>query len=51
MSVLRPAAPISPVEVDGENEYFVERIDDIKYNKRKRQYIYLMKWKGFTKSL
>ena len=45
MSVLRPTAPTldalpgqiqdppPPVEVDGEDEYFVKRIDNIKYNK------------------
>ena len=54
-SVLRPAAPLSdalpeqiqnpppPVKVDGEDEYFIKKIDDIKYNKQKRQYIYLTK--------
>jgi len=36
------------VEVDGEDEYFVERIDNIKYDKRKRQYMYLTKWRGYT---
>ena len=47
-SVLRPAAPILDtlpgqiqdppllVEVDGKDEYFVERINNIKYNKQKR---------------
>jgi hypothetical protein len=61
-SVLRPAAPASdalpgqiqdpppPVEVDGEDEYFIERIDDIKYDKRKRQYMYLTKWRGYTEA-
>ena len=63
MSVLRPAAPILDalsrqiqdppplVKVDGEDEYFIKRIDDIKYNKRKRQYIYLIKWRGYTEPL
>ena len=48
MSVLRPAAtasdalpgqiqdPPPPVEVDGKDKYFVERVDDIKHDKRKR---------------
>jgi len=55
MSVLRPTAPILdalprqiqdpplPVKVDSEDEYLVERVDDIKYDKRKRKYIYLTK--------
>ena len=46
--VLRPAAlvldalprqiqdPPPLVKVDGENKYFIKRINDIKYNKRKR---------------
>ena len=45
MSVLRPAVPVldalpkqiqdppPPVKVDGEDEYFIKRINDIKYNK------------------
>ena len=37
--------------MDGEDEYFIEKIDDIKYNKWKRQYIYLIKWRGYTKPL
>ena len=28
--------PPPPVKVDGENEYFIKRINDIKYNKQKR---------------
>ena len=63
MSVLRPAAPIldtlpgqiqdppPPVKVDGKDEYFIKRINDIKYNKWKRQYIYLIKWRGYTEPL
>jgi len=47
-SVLRPAAPILnalpgqiqdpplPVKVDGKDKYFVKRINNIKYDKRKR---------------
>ena len=61
--VLCPTAPIldalprqiqnppPPVKVDGEDEYFVKRINNIKYNKRKCKYIYLIKWRGFTKFL
>ena len=45
MLVLRPAAPIlnallrqiqdppPPVKVDGEDEYFIKKINNIKYNK------------------
>ena len=39
------------VKVDGENEYFIKKIDNIKYNKQKRQYIYFTKWRGFIKFL
>ena len=62
-SVLCPAAPIlnalprqiqdppPPIEVDGEDEYFIKRINNIKYNKRKCQYMYLIKWRGYTEPL
>jgi hypothetical protein len=43
--------PPPPVKVDGEDEYFIKRINDIKYNKRKRQYIYFIKWRGYTEPL
>ena len=48
--VLCPAAPVLdalpkqiqdpplPIEVDSEDEYFIERIDDIKYNKQNKKY-------------
>ena len=48
ISVLRPTAPVLdalprqiqdpplPVEVDSKDEYFIKRINDIKYNKQKR---------------
>ena len=61
--VLYPAAPVSdalfkqiqdplpPVKVDNKNEYFIKKINNIKYNKWKRQYIYFTKWRGFIKSL
>ena len=61
MLVLRLAAPMSnalpeqiqdpppSVKVDNKNKYFVERIDNIKYNKRKRQYMYFIKWRGYIK--
>jgi len=63
MLVLRPAAlildalpgqiqdPPPLVKVDGEDKYLVKRVNDIKYNKQKRKYIYLTKWWGFTKPL
>ena len=63
MLVLRPAAfvldalprqiqdPPLLVKVDGEDEYFIKRIDDIKYNKWKRQYMYFIKQRGYTKPL
>ena len=37
--------------MDSEDEYFIERINNIKYNKQKRQYMYLIKWRGYTKPL
>ena len=63
MLVLCPAAPVLDalpgqiqdppplVKVDGKDKYFIKRIDNIKYNKRKRQYIYFIKWRGYTKPL
>ena len=63
MSVLCPTAPIlnalprqiqDPpplVKVDGKDKYFIKRINNIKYNKQKRQYIYFIKWRGYTKPL
>ena len=60
MLVLYPAAPVlnalprqiqDPpplIKVDGEDEYFIKRINDIKYDKWKCQYIYLTKWRGYT---
>jgi len=63
MLVLYPAAPILDalprqiqdppllVKVDSEDKYLVERVNDIKYNKRKHKYIYLIKWRDFTKPL
>jgi len=61
--VLHPAAPILDalpgqiqdppllVKVDSEDEYLIKRVNNIKYNKRKRKYIYLIKWRGFTEPL
>jgi len=55
MLVLRPAAPTlnalprqiqDPpllVKVDGKDKYLIKRVDDIKYDKWKRKYIYLIK--------
>jgi len=37
--------------VDSKDKYLVEKINNIKYNKQKRQYIYLMKWRGFYKPI
>jgi len=63
MSVLHPTTPILDalprqiqdppplVKVDGEDEYFIKRVNNIKYNKRKRKYIYLTKWRGFTEPI
>ena len=63
MLVLRPTAPIldallrqiqdppPPVKVDGEDKYFIKKINNIKYDKQKRQYIYFTKWRGYTEPL
>ena len=57
--LLRPAAlnseylsgqqnpPPQPVEIDGEEEYWVECIEDLRYNRRRRRYEYLVKWTGY----
>jgi hypothetical protein len=59
VSLLRPAAdeseylpgqrnpPPGPVEVDEDLEYFVESVEDVRYNKRKRTHEYLVKWTGY----
>jgi hypothetical protein len=39
--------PPPPVEVDGEQEWIIERIEDSRYNRRRRQYEYLVKWTGY----
>ena len=55
MLVLHPTAPILdalpkqiqdpplPIKIDSENKYFIKKINNIKYNKQKRQYIYFIK--------
>jgi hypothetical protein len=59
VSLLRPAAPESdylpgqqnpppdPILIDGEPEYVVERIERIRFNKRRRRYEYLTRWTGY----
>jgi hypothetical protein len=59
VSLLRPAAhesdylpgqleePPEPVVVDGELEYFVESIEDMRFNRRSRKWEYLVKWTGY----
>ena len=39
------------VKVDGEDKYFIKRINNIKYNKQKHQYMYFIKRRGYTKPL
>ena len=39
------------VKIDNKNKYFIKRVNNIKYNKWKYKYIYLIKWKGFTKPI
>ena len=63
MSVLCPAAPVLDtlprqiqdppplVKIDGKDKYFIKKINNIKYDKQKHQYIYLIKWRGYTKPL
>ena len=63
MLVFRPTAPILDalprqiqdppllVKVNSKDKYFIKRVNDIKYNKQKRKYIYLIKWRGFTKPI
>jgi len=63
ISVLYPAAPILDtlprqiwdppllVKVDSKDKYFIKRVNNIKYDKRKRKYIYLIKWRGFIKPI
>ena len=43
--------PPPPIKMDGKNKYFVKRVDDIKYNKWKHQYIYFTKWRGYIELL
>ena len=31
------------VKMDGKDKYFIKKINNIKYNKRKRQYIFFIK--------
>jgi hypothetical protein len=59
VSLLRPAAPESeylpgqlnpppePVEIDGEREFYVERIEDLRLNRRRNRHEYLVKWTGY----
>jgi hypothetical protein len=35
--------PPAPVKVDEEEEYFVERVEDLRYNRRQKQHEYLVK--------
>ena len=63
MSVLCPTAPVldtlpkqiqdppPPIKIDSEDEYFIKKIDNIKYDKQKHQYMYFIKWRGYTKPL
>ncbi|KAJ8111654.1 hypothetical protein OPT61_g5797 [Boeremia exigua] len=59
VSLLRPAAPDldylpgqrnpppEPVIIDGEPEYVVERVERIRFNKKRREYEYLTRWTGY----
>jgi len=35
--------PLPPIKVDGKDKYFVKRVDNIKYDKQKHQYMYFIK--------
>lgn len=39
--------PPGPVVVEDELEYFIERIEDFRYNKRRKRHEYLIKWTGY----
>lgn len=41
------APPPKPVVVDNEEWYFVEKIEDLRYNKRTRRHEYYVKWTGY----
>ena len=59
VSLLRPAAnesdylpgqhipPPEPVVVDGEPFYFVEDVENLRYNKQRKRHEYLVKWVGY----
>jgi hypothetical protein len=59
-SLLRPAstpeqalpgqiqAPPPPVIIEDEPEYYVERIENSRYNKRRRRFEYLVRWTGYN---
>jgi hypothetical protein len=43
--------PLDPILIDGEPEYVVERIERIRFNKRRCWYEYLTRWTGYNKLL
>ena len=61
VSLLRPAArkqdyipgqhapPPEPVVVENEEEYFVESIEGLRFNKRRKRHEYHVKWIGYNK--
>ena len=60
VSLLRPATrtvdqipgqnalPPEPVVIDNEEEYFVDSVEGLRYNKRRRLYEYHVKWTGYS---
>jgi hypothetical protein len=57
VSLLRPAAtdylpgqqipPPEPVIIEDEPEYYVESVEDLRYNKRRKRHEYRVKWTGY----
>ena len=39
--------PPPPVVVEGDDEYLVERIEDSRFNRRRRRFEYLVRWTGY----
>jgi hypothetical protein len=43
-------APLpEPVVVDNEEEYFVDSVEGLRFNKRRKRHEYYVKWTGYNK--